>query len=71
MDSPSFRDLGDRLRRQVITPRRYLPNDWTIEETERRLADEPVEWAVVFDGSGRQLFRQRAELTERRRRVAS
>jgi hypothetical protein len=59
MDSPQFRDLGDRLRRQAVAPRRYPPNRWTIDEAERRLAAAPIEWAVVFDRSGRQLFRQR------------
>jgi hypothetical protein len=59
MDSPRIRELGDHLRRRGSGPRRFPPNDWTIEETERRLLDELVEWAVVFDGGGRQLFRQR------------
>src|SRR5262245_38913201 len=60
MDSPRIRDLGDHLRRRGSGLRSFPPNEWTIEESERRLLDEPVEWAIVFDGSGRQHFRRRS-----------
>jgi hypothetical protein len=59
MDPPRFRDLGDRLRSRARAPRRYPPNGWTIEQTERHLVDQQVEWAVVFDTNRRQLFRLR------------
>jgi hypothetical protein len=59
MDSPRFRALGDRLRRWREASSRYPPNRWSIEDAERQLAGRPVEWAVVFDEHGRQLFRRR------------
>jgi len=59
MDSPRFRDLGSRSRRRTPASRKYPPNDWTLDETESRLAAEPVEWAYVFALDGRQLLRRR------------
>jgi hypothetical protein len=39
--------------------RRLPANDWSIGETEQRLADEPVEWVYVFGPDGRQRARFR------------
>jgi hypothetical protein len=54
-DVARFRDLGARLRRS----RRLPVNGWTSEEVERRICDEEVEWADVFDHDGRQVLRKR------------
>jgi hypothetical protein len=50
-----MRDLGERFGRS----RRLRPNGWTPEEVERRIVDEDVEWAYVFEAAGRQVLRKR------------
>lgn len=50
-----FRRLGTRF----VRSRRLRPNDWTPDEVERRILDEDVEWAYVFDPAGRQVLRKR------------
>jgi hypothetical protein len=54
-DVARFREIGGRFARS----RRLRPNDWTPEEVERRIWDEDVEWAYVFDSAGRQVLRKR------------
>jgi hypothetical protein len=54
-DVARFREIGGQFARS----RRLRPNDWTPEEVERRIWNEDVEWAYVFDPMGRQVLRKR------------
>lgn len=46
-DAARFRDLGGRFGQS----RRLRPNDWTPDEVERRIWNEDIEWAYVFDSA--------------------
>ena len=50
-----LREISRRLRGS----RRLRPNNWTPEEVERRIVEEYVEWAYVFDATGHQVMRKR------------
>ena len=54
-----LRDAWQRVRGKPLDPRVFPPNRWTLPEVERRIRDEPVEWAYVVDRTGRQVFRAR------------
>jgi hypothetical protein len=54
-----LRALMDRLRRRSTT-RAFPPNEWSIEETERQLVAESVEWVYIFGPDGRQRGRFRS-----------
>src|SRR5437867_6580537 len=58
-NSSPMRDLPDRLHRRLARSRRFAANRWTVEEVERNLQNETIEWAYVFGADGRQLFRRR------------
>lgn len=53
------RDWLDAARGQAPRPRAFSPNAFTIEEAERAIRHEAVEWAYVFDRQGVQVVRRR------------